>query len=117
MIWLQQFLAWIIALLRSWLDRPYKTIAVQILPETLRKKVLYVVEEDGFKEQAAMLCPKCGNHILHMNLLPDERPCWDATQHEDGTLTLHPSVWRQKDCRVHFWFQRGRVRWVEDKVA
>jgi len=68
-------------------------------------------EEDGFQEQAAMICP-CGcRSVLHMNLLPDERPCWRVTRHDDGTATLHPSVWRKKECGSHFWFRNGRVVW------
>ncbi|MGE3467038.1 MAG: DUF6527 family protein [Pyrinomonadaceae bacterium] len=59
-----------------------------------------------------MICP-CGcGRTLHMNLLPDERPFWTARQHDDGSTTLHPSVWRQKDCQSHFWLRQGRVHWV-----
>lgn len=95
-----------------WWSPPYGTITVEdVLPEILHKRTLYVVEDDGYQEQAAMMCPcGCGN-VLHMNLLPDERPCWKLTRHEDGTATLHPSVWRKKDCCAHFWFRRGRVQW------
>lgn len=58
-----------------------------------------------------MLCP-CGcGRVLHMNLLPDERPCWRVTRHEDGSASLHPSVWRKKDCGFHFWFKKGQVKW------
>ena len=95
---------------------PYRSCVVdKALPRRLKKRVLYVVQEDGFEEQAAMRCP-CGcGRILHMNLLPDERPCWRLTRHGDGTATLHPSVWRQKDCGSHFWFRHGRVQWCADK--
>jgi Family of unknown function (DUF6527) len=98
----------------GWFARPYRTLIVEeSLPRNLRKRTLYVVQEDGFKEQAAMLCP-CGcRRILHMNLIPDERPCWKLTEHGDGTATLHPSVWRKKDCGSHFWFRRGCVQWCE----
>ena len=83
----------------------------------LRERTLYVVQEDGFVEQAAMLCP-CGcGRVLHMNLIPDERPCWNLTRHADGTATLHPSVWRKKDCGSHFWFQRGRVQWCRSETC
>ena len=100
------------ATVSKWFSPRYGTETVkEHLPKTLHKRILYLVEEDGFKEQAAMLCP-CGcGRILHMNLLPDERPCWTVTEHSDGTATLSPSVWRQKDCGSHFWFRRGRVIW------
>ena len=96
---------------------PYRTLIVEeSLPKRLDLRTLYIVREDGISEQAAMICP-CGcGAILHMNLLPDERPCWTVTQHGDGTATLHPSVWRKKDCRSHFWFRQGRVQWcAEDR--
>ena len=92
--------------------RQYRTLVVDTsLPKQLKSRYLYVVQEDGFEEQAAMLCP-CGcGRTLHMNLLPDDRPCWRLTKHGDGTATLHPSVWRQKDCGSHFWLRKGRVIW------
>jgi len=101
--------------LQHWFVSPYRTIVVEdSLPTVLKRRALYVVQEDGFEEQAAMICP-CGcRRVLHMNLLPDERPCWTLTRHDDGTATLFPSVWRKKDCGSHFWFRRGRVRWCID---
>lgn len=92
---------------------PYRTQLLEgDLPRQLERATLYLVEEDGFMEQAAMICP-CGcGRTLHMNLLPDERPFWTARQHDDGSTTLHPSVWRQKDCQSHFWLRQGRVHWV-----
>jgi hypothetical protein len=99
----------------AWVVPPYRTIIVQEkLPPKLRRRAIYVVEEDGYREQAAMLCP-CGcRRILHMNLLPDERPCWKLTEHADGTASLFPSVWRQKDCGSHFWFRDGRIQWCQN---
>jgi hypothetical protein len=83
------------------------------LPKKLEKRMLYIVQDDGFLEQAAMLCP-CGcNRILHMNLLPDEHPCCRLTRHKDGTASLYPSVWRKVDCQSHFWFRHGRVHWFK----
>lgn len=96
----------------GWFDTPYRTVIVNgYLPMKLKKRILYVVEEDGYEEQAAMLCP-CGcGRVLQMNLLPDERPCWKVTRHADGSASLHPSVWRKKGCHSHFVFRNGRVKW------
>jgi hypothetical protein len=90
----------------------YRTVVVEdLLPTQLLSKRLYIVQDDGYLEQAALLCP-CGcKRVLQMNLQSDTRPCWTVTQHENGTATLHPSVWRKKDCGSHFWFRRGRVQW------
>jgi len=97
-----------------WLVPPYGTEVVEeALPKILKRRTLYIVQEDGFQEQAAMMCP-CGcTAVLHINLLTDERPCWRVTQHSDATASLHPSVWRQRGCRAHFWFRRGRVEWCK----
>ncbi|MGY4433954.1 hypothetical protein ACVWWO_006431 [Bradyrhizobium sp. F1.13.1] len=96
----------------NWVVPPYATMSVDaVLPKTLKRRALYIVQEDGYQEQAAMICP-CGcKAILHMNLLPDERPCWRVTRHQDGSATLYPSVWRKKECGSHFWFRNGRVIW------
>ena len=114
MKWLRRQLQIVRARLYDWLVPPYRTCLVEgELPSTLKKRTLYIVQEDGFLEQAAMMCP-CGcSKTLHMNLLTDERPCWNVTQHQDGTATLHPSVWRNKECGSHFWFRRGRVQWCK----
>ncbi|XXF91136.1 DUF6527 family protein (plasmid) [Tabrizicola sp. M-4] len=99
----------------TWLNPPYRTIEVDgSLPSQLKKNTLYIVAEDGFQEQAAMLCP-CGcAQILHLNLLPDERPVWRVLRNRDGTTSLRPSVWRKRGCHSHFWFRDSRVIWVND---
>jgi len=111
-------LFWLLSQLRAWLNkrfvRSYRTrIIDRDLPTWLQRRTVYLIQEDGFSEHVSMLCP-CGcGQILHMNLIPDERPCWQATEHLDGTLSLHPSIWRKKGCKSHFWFRRGRVHWCE----
>ena len=92
----------------------YKTEYVsEHLPSNLKKKVIYVVSEDGYNEHVSMLCP-CGcKKTLHMNLIPDETPCWKLHTSNRKHLTLHPSVWRKKDCKSHFWFRNGRVIWCK----
>lgn len=98
--------------IRGFFARPYRTLIVEErLPPRLRNRILYIVEEDGYEEQAAMMCP-CGcRRVLHMNLLADERPCWRVTRHDDGTASLHPSVWRKKECKSHFWLRKGHIQW------
>jgi hypothetical protein len=98
--------------IKNWFTRPYATRIVEDqLPKRLKRKTLYIVQDGSFEEQAAMICP-CGcRAVLQMNLLTDERPCWRVTRHDDGTATLHPSVWRQKECLSHFWYRKGRIEW------
>jgi hypothetical protein len=110
--WLKNISQWARAQLARVWPRPYRfKIAAGALPKKLKRRVLYIVQEDGFDEQAAMICP-CGcGEVLHMNLLPDERPCWTLTTHDDRTVTLAPSVWRKKKCGSHFFLRRGRIQW------
>jgi hypothetical protein len=112
--WLRKFARSAYLRVHNWVIPAYATQVVgDRLPKTLKRRTLYIVQEDGYQEQAAMICP-CGcRSVLHMNLLTDERPCWKVTRHADGTSSLHPSVWRQKDCRSHFWFKNGRVQWCK----
>ena len=104
--------------LKDWLSkrfiRSYQTRIVKgDVPARLQRRIIYLVQEDGYSEHVSMLCP-CGcGQLLHMNLIPDERPCWQVTEHPDGTLSLHPSIWRKKGCKSHFWFQRGQIYWCE----
>lgn len=97
--------------------RPYGTVVVPDLPARLARRVLYVVEEDGHREHASMLCPcRCGAAI-HLNLAPDDKPLWRLSTHPDGTASLSPSVHRIRGCRAHFWFRTGKVMWCEDAGA
>ncbi len=103
--------------IRSWLKqlflRAYNTQIIEgELPGKLKIKTVYVVQEDGYLEHVSILCP-CGcKEILHMNLIPDERPCWQVTDHPDRTVSISPSIWRKQGCKSHFWLQHGRVYWV-----
>ena len=107
---------------REWAEHrflpPYRTMVVQdSLPAQLLRRTVYIVREDGFDEQVALLCP-CGcGRVLQMNLVPDERPCWRVMQNVDGAVTLHPSVRRKKDCGSHFWLRNGRIHWFDSIVA
>lgn len=102
--------------LSAWLHHrlapPYRTRFIEEdLPQWLDRKTIYIVREDGFLWHASMLCP-CGcGELLHMNLIPSDRPCWQLTKHQNRTVTLYPSIWRKKGCYSHFWFRHGRVLW------
>jgi hypothetical protein len=113
MNWAKSLFRYFSGYLDRWLNSPYQTRIVQeYLPKQLDSHTLYIVQDGSFFEQAAMICP-CGcKKILHMNLLSDEHPYWKFIHHKNGTASLHPSVWRQKDCGSHFWFKHSRVQWV-----
>lgn len=110
MIWIARILRWLAGLL-PWREPRFCCEPVVDIPEHLRARRIYVAGENGHEWAAAMLCP-CGcKTTIHLNLLPDVRPRWVCMVHADGTVTLSPSIWRQKGCRSHFFVRRGRVVW------
>lgn len=89
----------------------YQVVFVPEQPEKLLSSTLYLIEDDGFLEHASMRCP-CGcGHIIYLNLLVDESPCWSVLVHDDGAVSLNPSIWRRDGCRSHFFFKRSKVLW------
>nr|WP_246810918.1 DUF6527 family protein [Ensifer sp. ENS09] len=60
-----------------------------------------------------MRCPcGCGDTI-ELLVVDGAKPRWDLTMDEASRPTLHPSVWRGKGCRSHFWVRHGRIHWCE----
>ena len=81
-------------------------------PDRPKRGILYVIGEDGYDWAAAMQCPGGCGKLLEMNLYPDAHPVWSVTEHQDGTVSLTPSVWLKTGCRCHFILRAGRVIWV-----
>src|ERR1051325_245850 len=107
--WLKRLWAW---LLGRFTGRVYRSVRVTDAPDRLAKNIVYIVGEDGYDWAAGMGCPGGCGGTLEMNLLPDTEPVWRVTEHGDGTVSLHPSVWLKMGCRCHFVLRQGRVRWV-----
>lgn len=81
------------------------------LPNEIDKKTIYIVGEHGYLEHVSMVCP-CGcGEVVHLNLLQDERPVWRLQRNKNGTVTLYPSIWREKRCGAHYWIRSGHVHW------
>jgi hypothetical protein len=109
--WLVRFWSWLL----SWLpgrDRLYRAVHVTDTPDRPKKNLVYIVGEDGHDWSAVMNCPGGCGKPLEMNLLPDAEPVWRVTEHTDGSISLHPSVWLKTGCRCHFVLQQGRIRWA-----
>jgi hypothetical protein len=104
----------------TWLHRlwdrygPARRIRVtngDALPETLPWRDLLLTMDDGEHWSVGMRCPcGCGDTI-ELLVAAEGKPRWEVTIDEVRRPTLHPSVWRQKGCRSHFWIRRGRVHW------
>ena len=99
--------------LHVWRPTPPRFHAARVneFPSKLKSHRIYLAGENGHLWAAAMLCP-CGcNETIELNLLPQVRPRWTVHQHDDGTATLMPSVWRQKGCQSHFFLRHGQIEW------
>jgi Family of unknown function (DUF6527) len=101
-------------LLRRLLGRPqrYRGKRVSDIPDRLESGVVYIVGEDGYDWSAVMKCPGGCGKMLEMNLLPDAAPVWRVTEHENGSISLRPSVGLKTGCRCHFVLERGLIRWA-----
>jgi len=89
----------------------YRAVRVEDLPDNPAPGSVYLAGEGHGLWAASMQCP-CGcKDVIELNLLTKARPCWAADEHADGTVTLRPSVWRQKGCRSHFVLRKGRIVW------
>lgn len=93
--------------------RAYRFQKVEELPDRLKPFAVYVVGEGENVWAASMICP-CGcKEVIELNLLPQVRPRWAVSLHPDGSVSLHPSVWRQKGCRSHFILSNGQILWCD----
>ena len=110
---------WIIAIwqrITSWLfgtKRPlaYKVSMIEDIPHEPRLKTFYLVGAPQHVWCGVMACP-CGcGEVIHLNLLPEGRPKWNYEITPDGTVTIHPSIWRTKGCRSHFFLRQGQIHW------
>lgn len=105
---------WLGGLLRRIFARPahiIKACEVADLPEKMSVGRVYVVGENGYQWFAALVCP-CGcGETLHLNLLPEQRPCWKLELQADRAITITPSIWRTKGCRSHFIIRDGKIIW------
>jgi hypothetical protein len=114
MSWLIRLWALIVGFFRSLFGRKskiYTTLKVENLPDTLVANTVYIVGENDFAWYAALLCP-CGcSETLFANMLTDSKPCWRLTEHPDGTVSIHPSIWRTMGCESHFYLKYGQIHW------
>ena len=84
------------------------------MPDTLKPFTVYLCGEGEHLWAGAMICP-CGcKEVIQLNLLKQVRPRWRAQVHKDGSVSLMPSVWRQKGCRSHFFVRHGAIDWCQE---
>jgi len=91
----------------------YSLISVDDDPEEIEDGKMYHVGEGEYKWLVVFKCP-CGcREIIKLNLLKEARPLWRVKIHDDGDVSLYPSVNRMVNCKSHFNITRNSVRWWE----
>lgn len=111
--WLRRFLFGLVRRLVGRKTWTLQTTFVDDVPDDPARRRVYLVGENGRLWFVVLRCPcECGETV-QLNLLPTVQPRWSATEEDDGTLTVHPSVWRTKGCRSHFWIRRGLIVWCD----
>ena len=88
-----------------------RAVQVDELPDRLEGGTLYILGEGHHRWSVALQCPCRCRAIIQLNLLAEAEPRWNLALHRDETVTLYPSIWRQKGCRSHFFIRRGKVEW------
>lgn len=98
---------------RRWFVKPDRLhiVRVEDLPDSIERGTLYVVGEGHHLWSVALQCPCRCRAVIQLNLLPGAEPRWSLTKHRDGSVTLYPSIWRQKGCRSHFFIRKGQIEW------
>lgn len=93
-------------------NNSFKVLIVEDIPDRHREGVIYIVGEDS-PWYAIMMCP-CGcNEIIRLCLQNEVSPSWKLKYHDNGTVSLYPSVWRTNGCKSHFFLRYGRVDWCQ----
>ena len=89
----------------------YSLSSVEEIPEEVKENVLYHIGEGNFKWLLVFTCP-CGcRELIQLNLLKEASPKWRVKFHDDGDISLYPSINRQVNCKSHFNITRNSVRW------
>jgi len=80
-------------------------------PNRVISKKVYLIGEENSIWYALFNCP-CGcNEKIYTKFIEGSKPRWSYELHDDKTISLFPSIWRNKGCKSHFFIERGRVDW------
>lgn len=102
----------IVAKLAGWIQLEYRYYFVDDLPKNISQRRIYIV---GEKEQPWLIvfCCPCGcNKLIQLNLLEEANPCWRYQVSKKKKLSILPSVWRNIDCKSHFFVRKSKIEWV-----
>lgn len=109
----------LVARIRSWfsrlLGRDFWMIeACEEAPEAPAARRVYLIGELDDPWAAAFLCPCDCGELIQLSLMRDDDPSWIACGAAGGRASLHPSIWRIRGCRSHFFIKDGRVVWAKE---
>ncbi len=96
--------------------RPFPWLAefCDEVPDCPEQGTVYIVGEDDVWWCVALACP-CGcGRTIQLNVLPQASPRWSFSVHDDGTISLSPSVWGTRGCKSHFFLKAGYIQWCSD---
>jgi len=103
---------WIIQSLSIFWDKPYSIQYIEDPAEHPEKNILYIIGTINESWQVEMICP-CGcNDKIVLPVNDSTSPRWGLRISNQNIPTLHPSVWRSKRCKSHFFLRNGKVEWV-----
>lgn len=99
-------------LISSLFKKKYNYLFTTDIPEILKPKTIYIIQNDGYPWQIVMLCP-CGcKKNLHMNLIDEYKPYWRFGIDKKNRITLYPSIHRTVGCESHFFIRKGAIIWA-----
>jgi hypothetical protein len=80
---------------------------VHFMPETKETGRLYISHEFGC---VIHVCPcGCGKDAS-TPIKPMWSDGWDLAEHDDATVTLHPSI--LNPCGAHYWIRKNVIVWA-----
>lgn len=121
---LNQFYKWLIKVWRQYMcakptvvivpieKKPIYTVDFAInIPDNVAEKTIFIIQDGNVPELIALKCP-CGcNCNILLNLLEDAKPCWHYDI-DDNSISITPSIWRNKGCKSHFFIRQGSIVWA-----
>jgi hypothetical protein len=97
---------------RLWDPGALHLIRVDDMPDEIDTRLVYLVGDRSDPWCAVMTCPcGCGARI-DLSLVKQDSPHWRLSTHWNRSVSVHPSIWRIRGCRSHFFLRRGRIHWA-----
>jgi len=109
---IQNICLWITNYFSTFWDKPFSVKYTEDPIDHPKGKVLYVIGTVDEPWQVEMRCP-CGcNEKIVLPVNYETSPRWSITVSKESIPTLHPSIWRSKGCKSHFFLRQGKIEWV-----